>query len=242
MKWIAIIVLCLGSGSLLFAQDFNEEEQEALPAKLLISGSAQLFKPIAQFDESLQTYGYGGGGSVLMRLNQSIPVYIGIDLSSIRYDQASVTYLSQVDNELVEFEEETAPSIFMGHAVVRIEPPVNFFAYPYIEGLVGFKNLFTRTKVRDVELAEDGLVSNFLEEGDWAFSYGAAIGLSIPLGSYAPTIDIKCTYLLGTAADYMVRRIGVSGTPLRPVDLFEVRNSRTDLLLPQIGVTFALGN
>jgi len=147
-----------------------------------------------------------------------------------------------VDGVLVEFEEETVPSVFMGHAVIRIEPPVNFFAYPYIEGLIGFKNLFTRTKVRDIELAEDGLVSNFLEEGDWAFSYGAAVGISIPIGSHLPTIDIKCTYLLGAAADYMVRRIDIAGTPIRPVDLFEVKNSRTDLLLPQIGVTFALGN
>jgi hypothetical protein len=221
-------------------QDFVAEEINA-PPRFLVGANFLFLQPLRDFRANLNTEGIGASASAYIRVNQKIPVYVGLELSGLVYDRAFIEYVDEVDGFLAQLKEETAPSIFMGHLIFRLEPPVNFFAYPFFEGIIGFKNLFTRTKVKDVELDEDAVLSNILEEGDWAFSYGFAAGLSIPIGNHLPTIDLKCAYLIGNAANYLVRRTDIVGVPGRPIDVFELKNSTTDLLLPQIGITFAFG-
>ncbi|HHH50677.1 MAG TPA: hypothetical protein ENK52_06840 [Saprospiraceae bacterium] len=194
------------------------------------------------FRQNLNTQGIGASAFFLVSLPQKIPIYIGLELGGITYDRANTQYATNLDGFLVQVQEETAPSIFMGHGIVRLELPTNFFAIPYIEGMFGFKNLYTRTKLKDLGVSEDNVISNSLEDGDWAFSYGATLGFSIPIGWNRMAIDLKCSYLLGTASDYFVRKTNLSTIPDQPIDYFELKNSTTDLLLPQIGITFVLEN
>ena len=241
MKQKLILCLLLFLSPFLMAQEYEQETQQYIPKwEFLAGASLQLAKPMNNFRQNLNTQGIGGSAFFLVKIPQKIPIYIGLELGGITYDKAYVQFATELDGFLVQVQEETAPSIFMGHGIVRVELPFNSFVIPYVEGMFGFKNLYTRTKLKDLEASEDNVIYNELEEGDWAFSYGASVGISIPIAWNRMSIDFKCSYLLGTASDYLVRKTSLSTIPDQPIDYFELKNSTTDLLLPQIGFTFVL--
>ena len=196
MKRMMLLLLVLGFCHQIQAQEVEYEEEEYTPRLEILTGaSLQFANPVNNFRQNLVTNGYGGGAFVLIKLPQRIPIYFGLELSGITYDRAFIRFLTELDGFLIEVEEETAPRIFLGHLSFRIEPPVNHLLQPYFEGIVGFKNLYTRTKLKDLEVAEDPILYNQLEEGDWAFSYGAAVGFRMPIAWDRIYLDFKCAYL-----------------------------------------------
>lgn len=229
-----LLILC----NTIFAQRY-EEDLPRLPREFLVSAGLTLGMPTGDFRQNLPNDALGTNFSILIKIKETLPVYVGVEFNGMNYDRANIRYLDQLDGYLVEVEEETKPSIYLGHAVIHIEPAFNFYFKPYMEGFVGFKNLATRTKLRDLELGEDAVLSNYLEEGDWAFSCGIALGARTPIFWEQLSINLKCSYLIGNAAYYLVRRPEVIGTPNRPIDVFEAKNSATNMLLPTIGLSYS---
>jgi len=215
---------------------YGQEEEERGRAPFYINGNIQVGIPQNDFYDVLGKVGIGGGGAIMFRLQKRMPLYAGIDISVISYDSESDFFFDNFG----EFELETRANIFLGHGLLRFEPEINFPIQPYVDGMIGFKNLYNRTKTIDTETREeDTLESN----GDWAFSYGGSVGLQIPLAADgAIMLDLRCAFLRGTVANLLVRREDLTGVQVvDPIDVFEEKNSSTDVLLPQIGVTFSLG-
>ena len=113
----------------------------------------------------------------------------------------------------------------MGHAVIRVLPPVSLKIQPYFDGMIGFKNLFTRTTLEDQDVFEgDDTIESYIEQGDWAFSFGGALGIQILIGgheSFFILLDGRCTYLKGSAADYLVRNADPNVQIIDTIDAFE---------------------
>lgn len=205
-----------------------------------INGNFQVGIPLDEFRDNLDGLGFGGGASFLVNIAQS-PISAGLDLSITGYDRETADYNVRVGGFLKEYELTTSSNIFLGHAVVRIQAPGQRFISPYLDGMIGFKNLFTSTSLTDQNLGES--VDSDIDETDWAFSYGGAVGLQINVSrKHHIAIDLRCAYLPGNNATYLVR----SPEPFGgfnyddPIEAFEKKSSATNLLLPQIGVTFKL--
>ncbi len=200
--------------------------------------NVQVGIPLEDFRNNLDRLGFGGGGYFLFNIANS-PVFGGIELSLMGYDSESANYSVRVGGFVRDYELTTSSSIFLGHALIRIQPPVKGGIVPYVDGMIGFKNLFTSSTLTDEDLNET--LESGTDESDWAFSYGGAVGLQINLSKRKTTwLDLRCAYLPGANASYLVRKKDpIGGFEYEdPLDAFEEKTSPTTLLLPQIGVTF----
>lgn len=235
-KLFAFLLLVLGAGQLA-AQQSDE------PARLVgfLNGNFQVGIPMEDFQDNLGKIGFGGGGLALIRFNKNLPFFGGLELSGMTYDSEAQTYQLNIGGFIERYTLRTNNSIFLMHGLVRVSPPVNLPVRFYLDGMVGVKNLYTRSKLTNDFNQED--TRGNVEQGDWAFSYGGAAGLMIPLGKEGGTditLDIRCAYLPGATATYLVRKSNDNGPYDDPIDAFEEKASATTLLMPQVGITIKL--
>ncbi len=136
---------------------------------------------------------------------------------------------------------ESNNNILMGHLVTRLQPLLGTFN-PYIDALIGFKYFFTRTQVSG-DLAYDwneleGLAS--FEDLTFSFGIGGGIQVEIFEGrlgsdhrSSIVSLDLGLRYLIGPKTEYLAQdaiRVTPGGIT------FAVERSRTDMLIPRLGV------
>lgn len=223
--------------SAVYTMGLTQEEKSAY--HVFINGNLQSGIPMDAFRENLDAVGFGGGGIILLQLGR-LPVFAGLELSGMTYDSESQDYDVNIGGFLRRYRLRTANNIFLIHGAVRFQPEVNFPIRPYFDGMIGFKNLYTRTTLtdRDADTTESDT-----DRRDWAFSYGGALGLQLAIfRNPGITLDLRCAYLPGANATYLVRRANDGGPLQDPIDAFEEKASPTNLLMPQIGVTFNLSS
>ena len=222
---------------LLLVAFFNLEAQENEIPFVQLNGNLQLGIPVEAFKNNLSTPGFGFGGLLAIRLGDT-PLFPGLEASGISYDREFTEFNLWVDGNLTDVRLETSNNIFLIHGLVRIMPNIDLPVQPYIDGMIGTKLLYTRTKLVDLLIGEDEVLESDTDQSDWAFSYGGAAGVQINLSrTRSILLDLRCAYLPGASAKYLVRRTD-SGPINDPIDAFEEKSSPTALLLPQIGVTF----
>jgi len=229
------------------AEYYEEEEQEIVSDRnpmFSLGLEFDLGIPLNNFKENLDRIAFGGGGYFLVRTNPSsnVPVFAGLSGRVLTYDSERQNQIILIDGFSIDAELTTRNSIFMGHGMIRILPPVNFSIQPFFDGMLGFNNLFTRTTLEEQgAFEEDNTIDSYIEQGDWALSYGGAVGFQMVVGGQGNMfflIEGRCTYLRGNAADYLVRIEDPNVQITDTIDAFEEKNSTTDMLIPQIGVSF----
>lgn len=246
MKPILTLLFGMAIFNFLLAQETVEEGMTKMNARTMpafsVNGNFQAGIPLDAFRDQLDKTGLGGGVLLLGNLGKS-PISAGLELSVMSYDSETAEYTVRVGGFFKDYELTTSSNIFLGHAVVRIQPFGTGLVTPYLDGMVGFKNLFTTSTLTDLDFGEN--TDTGIDESDWAFSYGGAFGLQIHFNrSHTWALDLRCAYLPGNNASYLVR----SPDPIGgfdyddPLEAFEKKNSPTYLLMPQIGVTFKFWN
>ena len=127
---------------------------------------------------------------------------------------------------------------------LRLQPPSGAFR-PYADALVGVNYLFTESRIEDVDFDDDRDIASSTNFDDAAFSYGLGGGVMAQVyrghasgtgRSYAVFVDARLRYLFGGEADYL--REGAIEADRNGNPIYHVTRSSTDLLLPQLGVTF----
>jgi hypothetical protein len=138
----------------------------------------------------------------------------------------------------------TSNAVFRSHALLRLQPKMGP-ARPYLEGLIGLQHLTTDTRAYDDSSWEYDQIAGTNHIRSTVFSYGLGGGLMLALygrapspekGPFAVLLDIGVRYIRGGSATYM-----------RPGDIvpedggltYYVNRSRTDILIPKVGVAFA---
>ena len=76
----------------------------------------------------------------------------------------------------------TTNNIFLCHLLLRVQPPEGKFR-PYLDGLIGFNNFYTNTRVHSQRYSEDDTIASTNIYKDLAFSYRAGGGLMIQVFS-----------------------------------------------------------
>ena len=189
--------------------------------------------PRGEFKNNVTNNGYGASGHFLVRVKQS-PLLVGVDLGGVVYgsDTRRVGLLPDVPDVRVNV--TTKNIIFLTHFLVRAQPRQGIVR-PYVDGLVGFKYLFTNTTI-DLDTEENPSDTNL---SDLTLSYGVGGGVHVRLTPDrhwpAVLLDVGVRYLRGGRAEYL--REG----SIRREDgavFFDVLRSRTDVVTAQVGVTF----
>jgi len=204
-------------------------------------------QPSGDFGDNVSDTGYGvvlAGG---IQLPES-PVFLGIELGYLIYGHERRSEAFNADIPDVRVDVVTDNSIFQANVFLRLQPQSGKIR-PYVDGVVGFKYLFTETTVQDTEGWVFDRIADYVNFDDWALAYGIGAGAAIALweregasvseqvqvsGVY---LDLGLRYLLGTEAEYLkegsIQRTGgqVTFTPDR---------SATDMMHPhfQVRISF----
>jgi len=191
--------------------------------------------PTGDFSKNVTNNGYGVGGQLLIGIGRT-PLLLGVD-------GAFATYGSEEHREPIS---ETIPelrvkvrtnnNITLTHLLLRAQPRSGSVR-PYVDGLVGFKYLFTDTAILNDENDEE--LTSTKNLSDLVFSWGFGGGVQVRLGRVGRNGDLmfdsKVRYLRGSRAEYLkegsIRR--ENGQVF-----FDVLSSRTDVVAVQFGITF----
>ena len=207
-----------------------------------VGGNFLLGLPQNEFRDNVIDKGAGLSGNLGGFIENS-PVMIGVDIGFLNYGSEGREEIFSETIPDVTVDVRTTNNILMLHGFVRIQPQKGSLR-PYVEGLYGFKYLFTRTTIRD-NWFEDPIASstNF---DDLAASWGLGTGVDIKIwegrrrGRHHKACDISLNlstrYLWGSKAEYLKE-----GSITREPDgtlTYSVYRSRTDMLVPQFGLRF----
>lgn len=207
----------------------------------IAGGGLQFGIPAEAFRENLTNTGVGGGFSLLFRWAE-VPLYVGFDLGIMKYDGEVINQALNIAGFLKDYQLRTNNNILTAHLSARLQPNGNGPLRPYLEGMIGTKGLFTVTNLVDITLNGNEVVDTNTDEADFAFSYGLTVGLVFNVfRNDGIGIDLRCAYLPGGNASYLVRRTNLSSVVITdPIDAFEKKNSPTTLVVPQIGLSILL--
>lgn len=182
------------------------------------------------------------------------PLLMGLDIGIINYGRTvdDVPFSSTVGPR-VPVEVTTNNNVLDTHLSLRLQSRHGRFR-PFVEGLFGFKYLFTRTSIEDEGFGDNSgdEIADQTNYDDFALSGGAGAGLDIRLyrqkttakAVRAVSLHLGVRYLLGQEASYLAEGTleDTNGNGRLDQSEMDVRRSRTTFLQPQFGVTIRLGD
>lgn len=153
---------------------------------------------------------------------------------------------SSIVGPRVQVEVVTTNNILQPHLVLRLQP-TDGRVRPYLDGLFGFKYLFTETRVRDEDdFDDDADIASTTNFRDATISGGVGAGLDVRVYRGAPKGEVRTVslhlglqYLAGGQAEYLAEGNLEDTNDNGQLDDSElnIRRSTTPLLQPQLGVT-----
>lgn len=207
------------------------------------SASVTLGIPVGEFDDNIDGLGYGASfhaGAVFPKT----PFSIGLDFNFLIYGRSTRNVpFSETVGAAVTVDVTTTNSIVQPHLVLRLQPPTGQIR-PYLDGLIGFKYLFTETRVKDEDLRDDRDIASTTNFDDLAFSGGVGAGVYLRLANFGEdstrsiSLNLGLQYLLGQEAEYLAEGPLVDNNGNGQLDQSEldIRRSTTTLLQPHVGI------
>lgn len=238
MKRITILIVII----LFWGNHLSAQEEERPFYYLQIGGQFQIGIPLEAMRQELTEPAFGGGGNILFQTRRGRPIFIGVEVNSLRYDSESLEYTEIVEGVAEDYRLKTNNNILLWHGMIRYKPFTASIFQPYFDGMFGFKTFFTRTRLLYLFDNEEDVVESYVDRSQTVLSYGAAAGVQIMVTSMPDiAIDLRCAYLAGGNATYFVRKEEDMGPYNDPIEAFEAATSPTSMLIPQIGITFQIG-
>ena len=208
-----------------------------------IGSAFEPFFPQGEFREVSDNIGWGGSLDMLYRIPDSA-LHIGaafayhINGAETRWEPLSWA----IPDIMVKV--RTSNAVVRGHMLLRLQPALGRLR-PYIEGLIGLQHLTTDTRAYDDSDWEEEAFASSNHIRSTVFSYGMGGGLLLSLvrrqasrarNPFSVSLEFGLRYLRGGTAEY-----------LTPGDIeladngitYYINQSRTDLLIPKVGVTFS---
>lgn len=206
--------------------------------------------PTGDFADNIEDPGFGGDIYFGAQFGQS-PVVLGLDLGFLIYGRSerTVPFSTTVP---IRVDLVTTNSIVQPHLSLRLQPPTGPIR-PYIEGLGGFKYLFTETKVGDIDRNDDRDIASETNFDDFAWSGGGGAGIDFIVYRPDPTrkarqgskihgigLHLGAQYLFGQEAEYVAEGEieDENGNNVIDVSELDIRRSATNLVILKLGATF----
>lgn len=225
------------------------QSTDAPPQRPAVQGVARanfvVGVPLQSFRDNIDGVGYGGSLFGGARFGNT-PLVLGLDLGFLVYGRTvdTVPFSSTVGPRVL-VDVVTTNSIFQPHLVLRLQP-ADGLVRPYIDGLFGFKYLFTETRVRDDDFDDDRDIASTTNFDDFALSGGVGAGFDLRVYRAKESAEIASVsvhlgaqYLLGQRAEYLAEGAleDTNGNGRLDDEELPIRRSPTTLLQPQVGVT-----
>ena len=211
---------------------------------LQIAGAVAV--PQGEFGDALGSVGGGISATFLYQIPRT-PVAFGVEGTGLLYGYESRRVPFSLTIPDVTVDVQTTNNLGQALGVVRLQVPSGPVR-PYVDGVAGVNALWTQTSVDSQGRTDrygyydDQPIASSTNYNDAAFAYGAGAGMQVRLhsgygGRGRPTevlLDANVRYVRGGGATYLGR--GDIERDRGRVTIYP-RRSRTDLLIPRLGVT-----
>ena len=202
-----------------------------IPSRFTVGGDLAISQPKGEFANNVPT-GYGFDVTGLLKLDPQGWFGIRGDVGQVRYGHEHVN-LGFFGPNAIELDLNTDNRIEFGELGLQLQFPDGAFR-PYANASYAGVHFTTESCVSNPDgFVQDQCHSN---HGDWASAGVFGGGVIIPFGKSLAALNLGARYHYGAKATYL-RQGDIVDNPDGTVTL-NVRSSKTDLVLWQIGFTY----
>lgn len=206
--------------------------------KFASSIDVQVSVPQMEYAETNPKVGYGLRANFLYKPGVDIPIQLGVELGIQEKGRRSKSFFGDVFGFTDEFRVSATNNIFSLMVMTRFQPTKLGKVKPFVDLTAGWNVFFSTVQVERLTYYSpyNSSQSNS-SKAHWALAYGAAGGVDIPLNKSDDVgLELKVAYLIGNHSQYLSDPyIDNEGSVS-----FVEKNSRTNMLIPQVGVRIAI--
>jgi hypothetical protein len=215
------------------AADAQFSNVTMLPSRFSVGGDLALSQPKGEFANNVPN-GYGFDLTGMFRLDPQGYFNLRADLGGIRYGHERQRVGFPVSGR-VAVDLNTDNQIGFGAFGVQLQIPDGWFR-PYANAAVAATYFWTESSISGADNSESFLQTTNLD--DWSHAWVFGGGVMIPFGRSIGALNLGARYHYGASATYL-KEGDITDNPDGSISL-NPRNSKTDLVLWQLGVSFAI--
>jgi hypothetical protein len=204
-----------------------------LPSRFSFGGDLALSQPKGEFANNVPN-GYGFDLTGMFRLDPQGYFNLRADLGGVRYGHERQRIGFPVSGR-VAVDLNTDNQIGFGAFGVQLQIPDGWFR-PYANAAVAATYFWTESSISGADNSESFLQTTNLD--DWSHAWVFGGGVMIPFGRSIGALNLGARYHYGASATYL-KEGDITDNPDGSINL-NPRNSKTDLVLWQLGVSFAI--
>jgi hypothetical protein len=204
-----------------------------LPSRFSFGGDLALSQPKGEFANNVPN-GYGFDLTGMFRLDPQGYFNLRADLGGVRYGHERQRIGFPVSGR-VAVDLNTDNQIGFGAFGVQLQIPDGWFR-PYANAAVAATYFWTESSISGADNSESFLQTTNLD--DWSHAWVFGGGVMIPFGRSIGALNLGARYHYGASATYL-KEGDITDNPDGSISL-NPRNSKTDLVLWQLGVSFAI--
>jgi hypothetical protein len=204
-----------------------------LPSRFSFGGDLALSQPKGEFANNVPN-GYGFDLTGMFRLDPQGYFNLRADLGGVRYGHQRERIGFPVSGR-VAVDLNTDNQIGFGAFGVQLQIPDGWFR-PYANAAVAATYFWTESSISGADNSESFLQTTNLD--DWSHAWVFGGGVMIPFGKSIGALNLGARYHYGASATYL-KEGDITDNPDGSINL-NPRNSKTDLVLWQLGVSFAI--
>jgi len=206
---------------------------EMLPSRFSFGGDLALSQPKGEFANNVPN-GYGFDLTGMFKVDPQGYFNLRADLGGVRYGHERQRIGFPVSGR-VAVDLNTDNQIGFGAFGVQLQIPDGWFR-PYANAAVAATYFWTESSISGADNSESFLQTTNLDDWSHAWIFGG--GVMIPFGRSIGALNLGARYHYGSTATYL-RKGDITDNPDGTINL-NPRNSKTDLVLWQLGVSFAI--
>jgi hypothetical protein len=212
------------------AQIYNMDE---IPSRFTVGGDFAISQPKGEFATNVPT-GFGFDLTGMFKIDPKGYFNLRADVGGVQYgrerQQVNFPNTGRVSLDL-----ETDNRIGFGSIGVQLQNPDGWFR-PYANAAVAATYFWTESSIKDNDNSET--IASTTNFDDWSRAWIFGGGLMIPFGRSIGALNLGARYHYGARARYL-REGDITDNPDGSINI-NPRESKTDLVLWQIGVTFTI--
>ena len=215
------------------AADAQFSNVTMLPSRFSFGGDLALSQPKGEFANNVPN-GYGFDLTGMFRLDPQGYFNLRADLGGVRYGHERQRVGFPISGR-VAVDLNTDNQIGFGAFGVQLQIPDGWFR-PYANAAVAATYFWTESSISGANNSEP--FAQTTNQDDWSHAWIVGGGVMIPFGRSIGALNLGARYHYGASATYL-RKGDITDNPDGTINL-NPRNSKTDLVLWQLGVSFTI--
>ena len=212
------------------AQIYNMDE---IPSRFSVGGDFAISQPKGEFASNVPT-GFGFDLTGMFKIDPKGYLNLRADVGGVQYgrerQQVNFPNTGRVSLDL-----ETDNRIGFGSIGMQLPNPDGWFR-PYANAAVAATYFWTESSIKDNDNSET--IASTTNFDDWSRAWIFGGGLMIPFGRSIGALNLGARYHYGARARYL-REGDITDNSDGSINITP-RESKTDLVLWQVGVTFTI--